>query len=473
MGPSEKSLTHEVSHKGSHDYEESATQPEPSWTPEAERKLLNKIDMRLMPMLWLMNLLSWMDRANLGNANIAGLTADLSLSSTQFSLAIICYYFGYIAWLPCAMAIAVRTRPSLYLPAIVLLWGVVTASISAVKTYPQLLVLRVLIGILEAGLTPGVSFILSCWYPPTELGKRTSTFLTSAQVGGAFGGLIAGGVMSNLEGARGIRGWRWLFIVEGVVTVFVAMLAVFILPDFPASDRRLSEEEKKIAIGRLERARVVVDSVEGEKDMTIWEATVYVLKDWRTYALSLGSALTSATLIMAYFYPVLVKGLGYTNPITAQYMTIPIWVVAFVFTVAGGYLADRVPRHRGLFCAGGLALLGIAAMIVCGVYDFKARYALLAIMAGGVWLAYAQLLAYVSEIFKQNRLEIRSMSFGFIGSASQTGYLYGAYLFPAENAPKHLTGFGVVAGTACTGAIVFMATWWYERRKRRLTGDKF
>ena len=171
------------------------------------------------------------------------------------------------------------------------LWGIITAVVAAVSTYPQLLVTRLLLGILEAGLTPSATFLLSCWYTPSEIGKRMAFFLTSAQMGGAFGGLIAGGVMENLEGARGIRGWRWLFIVEGSVTCCVALAAVFILPDYPASCPRLTEGERHIAAKRIELANIKIDGkIAGQTRLGVWETVKMSSGDWKTWAIAVASS---------------------------------------------------------------------------------------------------------------------------------------------------------------------------------------
>ncbi|KAK3325920.1 major facilitator superfamily domain-containing protein [Apodospora peruviana] len=464
MGPSEKSLTLDDESTGA-----------VSWTPEAERRLVRKIDICLLPTLWIMSLLSWMDRANLGNANIAGLNSDLQLSSTRFSMALISYYLGYIVWVPISGLLVARTKPSLYLPTIMFLWGVVTAGTSAITTYPQLVVMRVLVGILESGLTPGMVFIFSCWYLPSEFGKRSSWFVTSAQIGGIFGGLIAGGLMANLEGVRGIRGWRWLFIVEGAVTMVVAAIAAFILPDYPSSTPRLSEEEKYIAARRLEDAGMnTVGSISSGERLTIGAAITGTFKNWKTYALCTTSVFHSGTLIMTYFYPVLVKGLGYKDPIMAQYMTAPIWAVGFVFTMAAGFLTDRAPRYRGLVVSSSLMFLAIMGVAVCAVYDFTVRYVLLAFMTGGIWSAYSQVLAYAGELFSDVHPDVRAFAIATDSLTSQTGYLYGAYLFPAENAPKHLLGFGMVVAMAGVSSICYFLIWMVAsgKLKRHYAGQE-
>jgi MFS family permease len=183
------------------------------------------------------------------------------------------------------MMILARMRPSYYVPLLVFLWGVVTAAVAAITTYPQLLVMRLLVGVLEAGLTPGVTFIFSNWYLPDELGKRMSIFMTSAQLGGAFGGIIAGGVMENLEGARGIRGWRWLFIVEGAVTCFVAVVGVFVLPDYPAVSRKITEAERSIALRRLEVARIKHQEREKTPRLGALRTIRIAFSNWRTWVI--------------------------------------------------------------------------------------------------------------------------------------------------------------------------------------------
>ncbi len=176
----------------------------------------------------------------------------------------------------------------------------------------------------------------------------------------------------------------------------------------------------------------------------------------------------SATLIMAYFYPLLVRGLGYTNPITAQYMTVPIWAVGFVFAVGSGFIADRIPQHRALYIAGCLSLLAVMAIVTCGVHNFTARYVFLAFMTGGVWGGFSQAAAYIAELFQDKPPEVRAVTMGIMTMAANTGNIYGAYLFPAENAPKHLLGFGMVAATAGCSTIIFAFLWYMQTGRNRV-----
>ncbi|CAI0650524.1 unnamed protein product, partial [Colletotrichum noveboracense] len=185
---------------------------------QEEKALVRKIDFYLMPILWIMYILNYVDRTNIGNAKIAGMQKDLSLTDDGYAWVLSIFFFGYlICEVPSNMILS-RSRPSLFLPGIMLVWGALSALMSVSKSYGALLGFRFVLGCIESGFFPGVLYLLSCWYTKAELGKRFAIFYTAAVLSGAFGGLLAGAITANLHDAHGIAGWRWLFIVEGVAT---------------------------------------------------------------------------------------------------------------------------------------------------------------------------------------------------------------------------------------------------------------
>jgi len=168
-----------------------------------------------------------------------------------------------------------------------MVWGALTCVMGAIQDFKHLVVLRVIIGCVEAGFAPGVLLVLSSWYKRTEQSKRFGVYISAAILSGAFGGLLAAVIVKNLEGVHGIRGWRWLFIVEGAATIGVALIALFILPDFPANSRRLSEREKHIALARLATENVTAITEDSER-LTHWQAVVVSIRDWRTWMFIVG-----------------------------------------------------------------------------------------------------------------------------------------------------------------------------------------
>jgi MFS family permease len=168
---------------------------------------------------------------------------------------------------------------------------------------------------------------------------------------------------------------------------------------------------------------------------------------------------------LSYFYPTLVHGLGYTSTVQAQYMTVPIYAVAFVCTAITGFFTDKIPNHRGLVIASWLTFSLITSICVCTVYNFTARYALLVLMAAGLWSANATALAFAGATFGSIEPEVRAIALALVNALGNLAQIYGAYLFPSHDAPKYLLGFGVISGMLGFGVVVYIGMHVLVRRK--------
>ncbi|KAL6709805.1 hypothetical protein ACN47E_000590 [Coniothyrium glycines] len=440
-----------------------------TWTPEEEKNLVKKIDLYLLPTIWLMYLLSYMDRTNIGNAKIAGMATDLNLTSNQYSIALVVFFVTYVAFEPPSNMLLVRMKPSVYLPIIMIIWGALTCVMAVINSFEHLVVLRILVGVFESGFSPGIILILSSWYKKDEQSKRFGVYMSAAILSGAFGGLLAGAITGGMEGTGGLRGWRWLFIVEGVATIVWAAAAYFILLDFPANTARLTDRERKIAIARL-REGGVKTHVEGEERIGKGKSFVMAICDWRTIGFVLGYMVIVGSSTLSYFYPTLVNGLGYTSTVQAQYMTVPIYAVAFVCTAVTTYFADSIANHRGLVISAWLAFAMVTSILVCVIYDFTARYVLLVLMAAGFWSSNAVSLSFSSSTFGSMDPEVRAIAIALVNAMGNLAQIYGAYLFPDNDKPKYLMGFGVISGMLGFGACVYVYMHVALRRKAGATG---
>ncbi|KAF4759656.1 hypothetical protein HAV15_008057 [Penicillium sp. str.  len=313
---------------------------------DAEKKLVRKIDLYLMPSIFILYLFSYMDRSNIGLAKIAGMEEDLHLASNQYYTAVIVWIIGYtISAVPSNMILS-RTRPSVFLPTITFAWGSVAALIGAVRNQGQLIALRFLLGVFEAGFSPAVIFLISTWYRKNELSKRFLIFLTAGILSGAFGGVISGAITSTLDGAHGIRGWRWLFIVEGVATAGVSLIVHWTLLDYPHSSRGLSPEERKLAQQGLIEDGIADQGDSKPPNTSIFVFLIKVLSNWRTWVLIPGYMTLVGAGAISYFYPTLVNDMGYTST-TAQYMTAPLYIASLAAAIPICWFADRKPHTRG------------------------------------------------------------------------------------------------------------------------------
>ncbi|KAL8677488.1 MAG: hypothetical protein Q9186_006087 [Xanthomendoza sp. 1 TL-2023] len=442
--------------KGTTLFTDDITQDESHGSVQAKEKaLVKKIDLFLLPTIWLMYLLSYVDRTNIGNAKIAGMQEDLRLSSSQYSISLIVFFISYVIFEVPSNLILSKSRPSVFLPTIMILWGVVTCCMAAVQSYRQLVALRFVVGVLEAGFAPGVLLILSSWYKREEQSKRFAVYISAAILSGAFGGLLAGSITNNLEGTHGIRGWRWLFIVEGAATIGWACVARFLLLDFPQNSQYLSEEERRLASERLLAADGA--SADDEYRLGPVQAVTNSLTNWRVWLFTTGYMVIVGSSTLSYFYPTLVEGLGYTSN-KAQYMTVPIYAVAFVCNAFTGYVADKVPAHRGMIISGWLTLSLCCSVATTIVTDFKARYVLLVFMAAGLWSSNALSLSFASSSFAHMSREGRAVSLAFVNAMGNLAQIYGAYLFPGENAPRYIMGFSVVSAMCALGVGVYGIT---------------
>ncbi|KAJ5703359.1 hypothetical protein N7493_011748 [Penicillium malachiteum] len=443
-----------------------------TFSPEEEKALVRKIDLMLLPVIWIMYLLSYMDRTNIANAKVSGMDTALKLTSNQYSVALVVYFVGYVVFEVPSNLVLGRTRPSIFLPSIMILWGVLTCLMSVIKSYAHLVVLRILVGSVEAGFAPGVLLVLSSWYKRTEQSKRFGVYISAAVLSGAFGSLIAAGIMDGLDGAHGIEGWRWLFIVEGAATIGFALIALFILPDFPATSKGLSEREREIAVARLASENVTAVT-EDSAPLSNWGAVKVAARDLRTWAFVVGYMVIVGSSTLTYFYPTLVKGLfGTATTERINLLTVPIYGAAFVATGITSYFGDKVPQWRGLIISCWLALALVCSIIVCAVYNHIARYVLMILMACGLWATNGGTLAYASSAFAGMHPQARGVALALVNAMGNLAQIYGSYLFPSSDSPKYIMGFSVISAMLALGVVVFAGLHVWFRRRAKLFAEE-
>ncbi|KAL5637257.1 hypothetical protein ACGC1H_001037 [Rhizoctonia solani] len=262
-----------------------------------EKRLLRKLDLR-MSILIFIYILNYIDRNNAAAARLRGFEEDLSLSGQQFPTLLSILYVGYILMqIPSNIFLNYIGKPSLYLPACMLIWGMISVLTGATHNFVGALLTRFFLGFVEAAFFPGALFLLSKWYKRNELGLRTAILYCGNLSSNAFGGLLAAGILDGMQGKLGHAAWRWLFFIEGALTMAVAISAMFILPDFPNTTRWLSPEERRLAEVRM------AEDVGGEVDKdSSQEGHLYgfflALKDWKVWWFAV--ALTGITIGLSF-----------------------------------------------------------------------------------------------------------------------------------------------------------------------------
>ncbi|KIA75766.1 MFS pantothenate transporter [Aspergillus ustus] len=223
------------------------------WIKDPERKLLFKVDFFILSFCCMTYFFNYLDRSNLTNAYVSGMEEDLGFKGNQFNVINTVFTVGYIlGQVPSNLAVT-YLPPRVFFPVMVLLWGGLTMVTAAVHNPQGIMAIRFFLGIAEASTFAGTHYILGSWYTERELGKRSGIFTASGLAGTMFGGFIQTGIHSSLDGAVGLSGWRWLFIIDGLITLPIAIYGLLLFPDTPRTTRApyLSATERELAVSRL------------------------------------------------------------------------------------------------------------------------------------------------------------------------------------------------------------------------------
>ncbi len=320
-----------------------------------EKKLLRKLDLKLIPMVSVLYLLAFLDRGNIGNAKIEGLTEDLNLHGNQYNVCLTIFFITYTIFEVPSNMMLKKLRPSIWLPTLMIAWGTVMTLMGTVQNFGGLFATRIFLGVAEAGLFPGVAYYLTHWYCRHEINLRQALFFSSASVAGAFSGLLAYGI-SKMDGVGGYEGWRWIFILEGLLTVVVAVISFFFLYDFPETATFLTEEEREFVLYRLQHDgnSDSVELVNGDHASSFFEPEVneakskyfwQAVKDWQIYMHILVYYGICAPLYgISLFLPSIIRNLGYSNE-KAQLMSVPVYITASIFSVIQAFISDKVGKR--------------------------------------------------------------------------------------------------------------------------------
>ncbi|KAF5355129.1 hypothetical protein D9756_005714 [Leucocoprinus leucothites] len=422
-------------------------------------RLLRKLDWNLIPFVSLLYLLSFLDRSNVGNARLAGLERDLHMEGLDYNIALAIFFpFYVIAEIPSNLMLK-RTSPSVWICLIMVIWGICMTLMGFVQNFTGLLFARMALGLAEGGLFPGVAYYITLWYRRHETGLRMAVFFSAATLAGAFGGLLASGI-SEMDGIRGRSGWSWIFIIEGLATILIAMLAKWAITDGPETAGFLTAEEKAEVKARLKR---------DTSDLAEEYATKYIfdaLKDWKIWVNSLILLGTGTPLYsIAFFLPTILANMGHGN-VKSQLMSVPPYVFGCIVTIVVGYAADK-SHTRGPFVIG-CNLLAITGMVMLiSTQNPIIQYI-------GTYLAVCGLYPNIPSIISWNCNNVggstkRAVAIGLqVGIGSSSGMISG-FTFRSSDAPRYFAGYGLLIGTLTMSTVLslFMHVYLIRENARR------
>jgi len=423
---------------------------------ELERATMARVAWRLLPFLLLLYIVSWLDRVNVGFAKLQ-MNTDLGFSETVYGLGAGIFFVGYALFEVPSNLLLVRFGARMWIARIMITWGLISAGMMFVHDATTFYSMRFALGVAEAGFLPGIVYYLSQWFPREQRARAVSWFMIGIPLSVVFGGPLSGWLL-GFDGYLGLKGWQWLFVVEGLPAVFLGFVVLAFLTDKPADARWLAPEQREWLSARIESEHVEAQRkhgfsvIEALRHPTVWLLALIMF------------CCQAGSYGLTFWVPTIVKGLsGFTNVEVGFFSALP-YVAAAVGMVLISRSSDRsgerflhvaIPTAIGSlgFIATGLLHSPIPAMLaltVAAVGDYGTR--------GPFWAMPGKFLS-------------GSAAAGAIGLINAAGAAGGAITPPAVGYLKDATGSFVYPMYMLAGILLVGSVMTLVLRKSPALGD--
>ncbi|KAH7323075.1 high-affinity nicotinic acid transporter [Stachybotrys elegans] len=321
--------------------------------PALERQVLVRLDKRFAPLFCALYFMAYLDRSNIGNAAVAGMTAQLGISQAQFSTAVSVFFATYVVlMIPLVLSVR-KLKVHRAIAVMACAWSIVTIGTAFVRSYEALVAVRVILGACEAGFFPCISLYITMVYNRREQGLRFAYLFAATALSGMFGGLVATGI-TRIGTVGGLQAWSWLYIIEGLISLTVVPWAWYGLPEFPSKSKFWTPEQRETMEKRDLQRQEYMGQEKFDKRQVF-----SALKEWRMYT---GAFIQFFQDIILYGYStflpsILRNGLGY-SVLEAQYLSVPVYLLGGISFFCAARIGDKY-GHRGSI----LAILDVFAVI--------------------------------------------------------------------------------------------------------------
>ena len=402
-----------------------------SASPTADLALvLAKARRRLIPFLFLLYIVAYLDRINVGFAALQ-MNQALGFSATVYGFGAGIFFLGYVLFEIPSNVILARVGARIWIARIMISWGLVSSAMMFVRSAPGFYALRFLLGLAEAGFFPGIIFYLTRWFPARERARTIAAFMTATLIAGVIGGPISGTLLS-LHGAGGLAGWQWLFLLEGVPSIVLGVIVLMVLDERPDDAAWLNEAERAALVACLR------EDAAAQRH----ETTRTALSNGRTWLLAIVYFTIPVTLYgISFFLPQMLKASSGSNDFVVGLLSAVPYAAGAIAMVIVGRHSDRTRERRwhilipALVSAAGLALSTMSTGIAWTVATLSIAMLGLASMFGPFWALATSTMGGVGA----------AASIALVNSVGNTGGFVGPYLLGAINDATHSFALGLLA----------------------------
>lgn len=393
-------------------------------------------------------ILNFLDRQNIASAKLANIEEDLNLSPVQYQTCVSILFVGYILMqVPSNMLLGKIKYPGTYICFAMACWGVVSGCMAAVHSFTGLLLTRFFVGFVEAIFFPGALYFLSMFYNRKQYALRAAILYSGSQLGNAFGGLFAIGIL-RLDGEHGLTGWQWLFLVEGVLTVGLALIFTLILPNSPKTIRLLTPAERDWVQYNYEQDQGQADN---SAEITAKQGLLMAVKDPKTWMLMATLYCIFISAAVTNFFPSVVATLGFDRS-TTYALTAPPYILAVFVMTAVGFHSDK-KQERYLHIVIPLAVTVAANIVAVSTTNTGARYFAMMLLPCSMYSGSTIVLSWISNSLAQPAAK-RAAGIALINAIVNTPNIWCSYLYFGK--PKYLVAF--LVNLVAAGAAIGLAT---------------
>ncbi|KAG2018768.1 high-affinity nicotinic acid transporter [Coprinopsis cinerea AmutBmut pab1-1] len=452
--------------------------------PIEEKKLLRKLDWILLPMFTAIYCFNFIDRTSIGNARVAGLEEDLGMHGFNLNVALTIFYIFYnLADIPSNLAL--KHFGSNWLAFLVITFGLVSLFSAFMHNYAGLIASRVFLGLAEGGTLSALVYIIARYYRRHELVLRIGIFFgVSPSLAGAFGGLLASGLL-RIKDFGIITTWRKIFLIEGIATTLFGILLIFILPEDPTKSKMLNEAERRLALARIDADQVIKNK--GKKEKTTWSLI------WRSFNfITIACTLCYMMLNMSFqglslFLPSVINSLGKYSGyilyvtrieltkesavIEVQLRTVPPYIASAVWVILNAYISARI-RMRFLPLLYNLALVAAGYAISISTKHSQARYAACFLMLMGASVGGPMIMTWGTDNASPDTM--RAVVTAAIPGIGALGAIMAVWTYLPTDAPDYRKGNTANLVSICSISCIVVITAVYIKweNAKRDRGDR-
>ncbi|KAI1084511.1 retrograde regulation protein 2 [Whalleya microplaca] len=417
-----------------------------------EKALVRRLDCFIAPVMMVLMLISYLDRGNIGFAATQGMTVDIHLKGSELNTSVSVFYIFYIlAEFPTSILVK-RLQFNRVIPVITFCWGLVCLCTGFIRSFGPLVIVRILLGFFEGCLFPSMTLLLCNWYKREELAVRVAFLFIASALSGAFGGMLAWAMLS-MDGVANLSGWRWLYIIEGLITIAWAGCCTIVVPKNYETAYFLNSEQKALMRRRAEE----MEPYSGGSGHYMREYIKEAAKDIKSWVHGV-IQIAVVTILYGFstFLPIIIKEGFYYSTVQAQYLVIPVNLWGALVYAIGAFLSDKYQRRfLPLVICAPFGIVGYT-ILLCNVHP-AVKYFATYLIAIPCFLCTGSNIAWLSGNCAPDGK--RAASLGILLSLTNVGGVVSGQIYQSNAGPAFVLGHAWSLG--CLAFAWF--GWWVVR----------